>query len=104
MNTRKTLLAAVLAGSLALPLAAYAVDIYVDVAPPAPRYEQLPAREGYIVTPGYYNYDTDRREHIWVKGDYQAQRRGEHWVAHEWRQENGRYRFNEGRWEKDKGQ
>lgn len=104
MNTRKTLLAAVLASSLALPLAAGAVDIYVDVAPPAPVYEQAPAREGFVYTPGYYQWDEGRRNHTWVKGEYQAQRRGEHWVAHEWRQENGRYRFNEGRWERDKGQ
>jgi WXXGXW repeat (2 copies) len=104
MNTRKTLLAAVLAGSLALPLAAYAERVYIDLAPPAPVYEQAPPRDGYVYTPGYWQYDEGRRNHVWVKGEYQAQRRGEHWVAHEWRQENGRYRFNEGRWEKDKGQ
>jgi hypothetical protein len=108
MNTRKTLLAmALAASSLGISFATHAERFSNDVetAPPAPRYEQFPAREGYIVTPGYYRYDTERREHTWVKGDYQAERRGEHFIAPEWREQNGRYRFNEGRWEKDnKGQ
>ena len=38
----------------------------------------------------------------WVKGDYLAERHGEHYVASEWRAQDGRYHFNEGRWEKDK--
>ena len=105
MNVRKTFLAVALAGSFAVPVYAERFSIDVETAPPAPRYEQLPAREGYIVTPGYYRYDTERREHTWVKGDYQAERRGEHFIAPEWREQNGRYLFNEGRWEKDnKGQ
>lgn len=104
MNVRKTFLAVALASSFAVPVYAERFSIDVETAPPAPRYEQFPAREGYIVTPGYYRYDTGRREHTWVKGDYQAERRGEHFIAPEWREQNGRYRFNEGRWEKDKGQ
>jgi len=107
MNTRKTFLAFAFAGSCALPLGAAQaarVDIDVDVAPPAPVYEQVTPREGYIYAPGYWQWDEGRRNHVWVKGDYQPARRGEHWVAHEWRQENGRYRFNEGHWDQDKGQ
>ena len=104
MNGRKTFFAVALAGSFAAPLAVSAASfsVDVDVAPPAPVYEQMPARQGYIVTPGYYRYDTERREHTWVKGDYQPERRGEHFVAPEWRAQEGRYHFNEGRWENDK--
>ena len=104
MNVRKAFLAAALAGSFALPVYAERFAVDVDVAPPPPRHEQLPPREGYIVTPGYYKYDADRREHTWVAGEYQRERRGEHYVAPEWRQQGGRFHFNEGRWEKDKGQ
>jgi hypothetical protein len=40
-----------------------------------------------------------------MKGKYQAERRGEHYVAHRWTEQKGRYHFDEGRWEKDnKGQ
>jgi hypothetical protein len=74
----------------------------VDVAPPAPVYEQMPAREGYIVTPGYYRYDAERHAHTWVKGEYAPVRKGEHYVAPEWREQGGHYGFAEGRWEHDR--
>jgi len=76
----------------------------VDVAPPAPVVEQTTIREGYVYTPGYWRYEEPSRKHVWVKGDYVPERRGEHWVAHEWRENNGRYLFNEGHWERDKAQ
>ena len=101
MNFRKTALAVALAGSLGAPLAVHAasVNIDIDVAPPAAVYEQIPARAGYVVTPGYYRFDSQRREHVWVKGDYQA----EHYVASAWsKKQDGRYHFDEGRWEHDK--
>jgi hypothetical protein len=103
MNVRKTLLAVALAGSLAAPLAVHSasVNFNVEIAPPAPVYEHMPARKGYIVTPGYYRYDQERHAHTWVKGEYQRARRGEHYVASEWRQQEGRYGFDAGRWEKD---
>ena len=42
---------------------------------------------------------------VWMKGEYQVERRGEHYVPHQWSEQNGRYHFNEGRWEKgEKGQ
>ena len=103
MNVRKGLLAIALAGALVAPVAVNAASIIIiDAAPPAPPvYEQMPARHGYIITPGYYRYEADRREPTWVKGDYQAERRGEHYVASEWRARDGKYHFDEGRWEKD---
>ena len=102
MNVRKTFLAIALASALVTPLALRAATVVIDVAPPAPVYEQMPAREGFIVTPGYYKFDTERRAHSWVKGEYQPERRGEHYVGAEWRAREGRYEFNEGRWERDK--
>ena len=102
MSVRKTLLAAGLAVSFAAPFAAHAANfsIDVDVAPPPPVYEQLPPREGYVVTPGYYRFDADSHKHVWVKGGYERERRGEHYVAPEWREEHGRYHFHEGHWDK----
>jgi hypothetical protein len=104
MDIRRTALALALACSFAAPLAVHAANfkLDVDIAPPAPVHEQMPARAGYVVTPGYYRYDSDRHEHVWVKGDYQAERRGEHYVASEWSKQDGRYHLNEGRWEHDK--
>jgi hypothetical protein len=104
MNFRKTLLAIAVASALVAPLAVQAATVIViDAAPPPPPvFEQMPVRQGYIITPGYYRYDADHRDPTWVKGDYLAERRGEHYVASEWRAQDGRYHFNEGRWEKDK--
>src|ERR1700730_7590139 len=87
----------------------YAANVVVDidVAPPASRYENAPARVGYISAPGYYQWDEGRHQHVWMKGEYQYQteRRGEHYVPNQWSEQNGRYHFNEGRWEKgEKGQ
>ena len=106
MNIRKSLLAVALAGSFAVPLSVQAASatLEVDIAPPAPVVEQTTIREGYVYTPGYWRYEEPSRKHVWIKGEYVPERRGEHWVAHEWRESNGRYVFNEGRWEKDKAQ
>ena len=103
MNIRKTLLVIALGSALAAPLAVNAASIIIiDAAPPAPPvYEQMPARQGYIITPGYYRYEADRKDPTWVKGEYLAERHGEHYVGSEWRAEDGKYHFNEGRWAKD---
>lgn len=42
------------------------VVVGVDVGPPAARYEDAPARQGYVYTPGCYQWDEGRREHVWV--------------------------------------
>jgi hypothetical protein len=55
MRTRKTLLAiAIVASSLGVSLATYAANVVVDidVAPPASRYENAPARVGYNLRTG----------------------------------------------------
>jgi hypothetical protein len=102
MNIRKSLLAVALAGSFAVPLTVQAASIEINVAPPAPVVEQTTVREGFVYTPGYWRWEEPSHKHVWIKGEYVPERRGEHWVAHEWRENNGRYTFNEGRWERDK--
>ena len=103
MNLRKSLLTFALAGAFAAPFAAYAADIHfnVDVAPPAPVYENLAPRAGYVVTPGYYRYDESSRHHVWVKGGYERERHGEHYVAPAWQQRDGKWGFNAGHWDHD---
>jgi hypothetical protein len=104
MNARKTFLAIALASTLVAPLAAHAASIIViDVAPPPPPvFAPMPVREGFIITPGYYRYEVVGRDPTWVKGDYLAERSGEHYVGSEWRAQDGRYHFTEGRWERNK--
>ena len=104
MKLRTMLLAAAVASSLAVPTAARAANFSVDIdvaPPPPPVYQPLPPREGYVVTPGYYRYDNDSHKHVWVEPGYEPERRGEHYVAPEWRDERGHYHFNAGHWDRD---
>jgi hypothetical protein len=104
MIIRKSLFAISLVGAFAAPFAVHAaaINFNVDIAPPAPVYEQMPAREGYVATPGYYRYDEASRAHTWVKGGYEPARKGEHYVGSEWKQQGGHYGRSEGHWEHDK--
>jgi hypothetical protein len=108
MKKRKTLLAIAICCVVAQGFSCAtrpSVVVDIDVAPPASRHENAPARVGYIYAPGYYQWDEGRHQHVWMKGEYQAERRGEHYVPNQWSEQNGRYHFNEGRWEKgEKGQ
>ena len=80
MQTRKLLLAALAASSMALlPLPAAAqVGLYLDIAPPAPRYEVVPGpRAGYVWQPGYWHWRDGR--HVWRKGHWVRVRPGMYW-------------------------
>jgi hypothetical protein len=102
MNARKTLIAlGIAAGSLAALGATPALaDIYVRVAPPAPRYEAVPTvQPGWIWQPGYWNWNGHR--YIWAKGHRVRAHRGAHWVAHAWHEEGGRWRMDRGHWDRD---
>jgi hypothetical protein len=35
-----------------------------------------------------------------IRGRYIHEHRGEHWVAHRWHEHDGRYRFENGHWER----
>ena len=98
----KFLITALAAASLALPLAAQArFDIDINVAPPPPRYEVVPApRVGFVWAPGYWAWDNRHHRHIWRAGHFVRERRGQHWVPDRWAEHGGRYRYEPGRWER----
>ncbi|MGE5171804.1 MAG: hypothetical protein ACM3JC_15690 [Rudaea sp.] len=100
MNGKKTWLALCLAaGSLGALGSAHA-DVYVRVAPPAPRYEVVPALpSGWVWVPGYWNWNGHR--YVWVRGHRVHGRHGEHWVGHRWHRDHGRWRMERGHWDRD---
>ena len=103
MIKRKLLLAALAVSSIGLaPLpAASAVDIYLDIAPPAPRYEVLPApRPGYAWQPGYWDWRDGR--HHWRKGYWVKERPGYYWHPSRWEQRGGRWHMERGRWDRER--
>jgi hypothetical protein len=101
MDMRKLAIASLLAASTAIgsSLAAARVDVDVVVAPPAPRYEVVPApRHGYTWAPGYWAWNGHK--HVWHSGRWMKERHGEHWVAHSWEQRGDRWYFHDGHWER----
>jgi hypothetical protein len=97
-NTRNILLCAMLAlGSVAMPAAAQ-ISINIEFAPPAPRYEVVPApRSGYTWAPGYWQWQDQR--HVWATGRWVEERPGSYWVADRWEPRDGRHYYQPGRWE-----
>jgi hypothetical protein len=98
----KTSLPVLIAGlyiTAASSLAPCAVSIDIDVAPPEPRVEVVPAaRVGYVWAPGYWEWREGA--HVWVPGHWIGERRGYHWVADRWGQVGGHWHHFEGHWER----
>jgi len=94
----RVLVAALALGAIAVPVVSEAA-VYVQIAPPAPRVEVVPAaRAGYIWAPGYWNWNG--RRHVWVGGNWVRERRGYHYAPHAWVQRDNRWEFNRGHWER----
>jgi len=103
MSIRKAVICASLAlGAISLPAAAQiSGSIIVDIPPPAPRVEVVPApRPGYVWTNGYWRWEEPRRTHIWVEGRWEAERPGHRWHHHHWANRDNRYYYEPGRWER----
>lgn len=66
----------------------------VDETPPAER----PAGDQYAWVPGYWAWDTDRNEHIWVSGCWRAVPPGKYWVPGYWAKVEGGWRWVAGFW------
>jgi hypothetical protein len=101
MSIRARIVVAALAlGAIAVPVVSEArVYLDVEVAPPPPRVEVVPApRVGYVWAPGYWNWNG--RRHVWVGGSLQRERRGYRWAPHNWVQRDGRWHFDRGHWER----
>lgn len=106
MLLRKTLLVALVAagsvGAVVVPApAAASAGVYVQIAPPAPRYEVIPApRHGYVWVPGYW--DWRGHHHVWVRGVWVRERVGYRYRPHQWVEHDGRWAFNRGGWDRDR--
>jgi hypothetical protein len=98
---RKTILALLLASSAAALSLPAAAEIYVNIAPPAPRYEVVPApRSGYVWVPGYWDWRGNH--HVWSKGHWERERHGMYWHPNRWTESNGHYILERGRWDKER--
>jgi hypothetical protein len=99
---RKTIAVALLAATLGGTVLPAFSAVVVRVAPPPPREEVVPAaRPGYVWRGGYWDYRGNK--HQWVKGAYIRERRGYHWVPHEWKEDHGRWTLHQGTWRRGEG-
>jgi hypothetical protein len=94
--------AAAVAGSLLMAAPVFAqthVSISVHNAPPAARYEPVPAaRKGYVWSPGYWNWNGHR--HVWEKGHWERVRPGYAYQRPQWRQARHGWHLERGGWER----
>ena len=98
---KKLLIAALLASSSAVFSLPASAEIYVNIAPPAPRYEVVPApRAGYIWAPGYWDWRGNR--HIWLRGHWERERQGMYWHPNRWTEREGRWSLEKGRWDRER--
>lgn len=101
MSKLKLMVAALgVCAASAITPALSAVSLYVDIAPPAPRYEVVPEpRVGFVWAPGYWEWRNER--HAWVRGHWVREERGMHWHPHHWVEHEGRWTLEGGRWDRE---
>ena len=98
-HLRSAISVAVLALGASSGLVQAQVNVHIDISPPAPRYEVVPAvRPGYIWAPGYWAWQGGRYD--WVNGRPIPQRVGQRWVPDHWEPGN---RYRAGYWAPDRG-
>ena len=80
------------------PESVYQEEAVVDVAPPAPYVEVVPAIPfaGAVWIGGYWGWRGGR--HAWVGGRWEQPRPGYGWRTHAWVQEGGRWHLHGGGW------
>lgn len=83
------------AGALAATPAS--AQIYVQVAPPPPRYEAVPVmRPGQVWVPGHWEWRNNR--HVWLAGYYTRARPGYVYSQPVWEQRGDRWSYRPGAW------
>jgi hypothetical protein len=91
--------AALAAGTVLASTAAQAVtaSVFVNVAPPAPRYEVAPAGlHGHVWVPGHWQWNGTA--HVWVGGHHVRERSGYSWSQPQWHRNGGGWAYTPGGW------
>lgn len=101
MRQVKLIAAVMLAGASAgtlLSTPAFAeTSVFIPMAPPAPRYEVVPAqRHDHVWVPGHWQWQDNG--HVWVNGHHLRARQGYHYQQPQWIQQGDRWAYNRGAW------
>jgi hypothetical protein len=94
---RKIVLAAVMAASIGTVAVPANAVLIMQVAPPPPRAEVVPApRRGYVWVGGHWGWRN--QHHQWVKGTWLRERRGYVYNQPAWVEREGRWHMERGNW------
>ncbi len=91
-------LAAALSGCVVAPIGPY--QGYVQVEPPAPRYEVIGGAPvaGQVWIGGYWGWNGGR--HVWQPGSWVAPRPGYRWAPHRWERSGRGWQQHPGHWQR----
>ncbi|MEJ5990233.1 thrombospondin type 3 repeat-containing protein [Ramlibacter sp. PS3R-8] len=82
---------------LSAPAFAQRASVVVQIAPPAPQVEVMPAvPRGQVWVPGHWRWNGS--QHVWIKGHMSARRSGYVYMPAQWVSVNGRWEYREGTW------
>ena len=85
------------AASFSVVPAQAATSVYVQIAPPAPRYEVMPApRRGHVWVPGHWEWNG--RRHVWMAGHWVVARPGFEYANARWDRRGDRWVYVPGEW------
>lgn len=75
----------------------------IEVAPPAPQYEVVPAAPalGYVWIGGHWTWHLGR--HLWIGGRWAVPPGGHHWVPHRWERGPRGWSSHPGHWQRGRG-
>jgi hypothetical protein len=97
MNTRKLVLAGILACTFAAGAANAQVYVHVGPPPVVVEHPGPPPHPGYVWIQGYHRWDGGR--YVWVPGRYEMPPRPHAvWVPHRWVHRHGGWVMVEGHW------
>lgn len=98
MKTIRQLMVVTAIAAAATPaMARDSVAFSVNIGPPPPHVEYVPApRPGYVWAPGYWNWNGHR--HVWVNGHSIRGRHNQHWVPDRWNHRGNGWRLERGHW------
>lgn len=85
----------------AVPVVAAPATVVIRIAPPPLREEAVPGpRQGYDWAPGYWNWNSRRSRHDWVRGSWKRSRPGYYYSQPTWVDRDGRWEQRRGTWQR----
>ncbi len=94
---KKTIIAVIFAASLGSVATLASAAIIMQVAPPPPRVEIVPAhRPGYVWVDGHWGWRN--HQHQWVQGKWIRNRQGYYYNQPVWVERDDRWHYQSGNW------